>query len=229
MIRAGLFNFSKGELGPELQGRIDVAAYGAAVREARNVVILKYGGLQRRPGTRLVYEIPEPEAGWDDPDSAARLIPFEYSIEQSYSLLFTQAQMRPLAFGGAVLEEELAITAITNAANAQVTVAYHEYEVGDEVFPTGIAGEIGALLNGQVWRVVSVVNANNFTIDADTTGLAAFTAATGGITRPGAPPPPPPPPPVPAPATPPVEPDVYLPGGWTRDGLEAYRRYYLGY
>lgn len=212
MFRHGLNNFSKGEIGPQLYGRVDVAAYNAAVRQARNVVILKYGGLQRRMGSRVVYEIREPEAGWSDPDSAARLFPFEFSIEQTYALLFTQASMRPLALGGAVLEEELAIEGISSAAQAVVTISFHDYAVGDEWFASGIEGEIGDLLNGRVWLIVEIVDGDNFRIDADTSGLDPFTAATGGITRVAAPDPPPPPPVVPPPYEPPPPPEIAPPG-----------------
>jgi len=222
MIRAPLLNFSKGEIAEELHSRVDVPAYNAALRKALNVSIMKYGGVQRRMGLRLAYEIREPEEGWDDPSSTARLVPFEYSIEQSYALLMTQAQMRPLAFGGAVLEDELAITGITSEIDAEITVAFHDYVVGDEIFPTGIEGELGALLNGRVWRVVEVVDANNFRIDADTSGLAAFTAAAGGTARTEAPDPPPAAPSVPSPYVPPAPPPVYDPGGWGDiDGREG--------
>lgn len=224
MFRAGLFNFSKGEIAPELYGRVDVAAYAAAVRKADNVVILKYGGLTRRMGMRVAYELREPELGWDDPDSAARLQGFEYGLDQTYALLFTHAAMHPLAFGGAVLEEDLAITAITNEANAKLTVAFHAYEVGDEIFPTTIDGALGTFLNGRAWLVTAVVDADNFRIDADTSAQAAFSGATGGTTRVGAPPAPPAPPPVPAPAVDPTPPDVYSPGGggWGFDGWEFW-------
>lgn len=213
MFRVGLNNMSKGEIAPQLYGRVDVAAYSAAVRLARNVVILKYGGLQRRMGSRVVYEIREPELGWDDPDSEARLFPFEFSIEQTYALLFTQAAMRPMALGGAVLEEELAITAITNEAEAKITIAFHDYAVGDEWFAFGIEGEIGDLLNGRVWLITEIVDADNFRINASTVGLDAFTAADGGITRVGAPPAPPAPPVVPPPYEPPPPPPVAPPDG----------------
>lgn len=224
MLRAGLFNFSKGELAPQLYGRVDVAAYSAAARMARNVVVLKYGGLQRRMGTRLVYELKEPALGWDDPSSAARLIPFEFSIEQTYVLLMTQAQMRPLALGGAVLEEELAITGITNEATAKITIPYHAYDVGEEIFLKGIAGALGEFLNGRSWTVTAVVDANNFRINADTSALAAFTAAAGGITRTGPPAGPPAPPTVPPVYNDPAPPEVFDPGSynWYRDGWEFF-------
>ena len=213
MFRSGLFNFSKGELAPALHGRVDVAAYNAALRKAENVVILKYGGITRRMGTRVAYELTAPAGGWDVPEAAARLIPFEFSIEQSYALLFTHAAMRPLALGGAVLEEELAIEGVTNAAQAVVTVSNHGYAVGDEWFPTGVAGALGEFLNGRVWKIVAVGDADHFTINANTVGLAAFSGATGGVVRPDPPPPPPPPPPVPPPYIPPDPPEVYNPGG----------------
>lgn len=222
MLRAGLHNFSKGELAPQLYGRVDVAAYSAAARLARNVVVLKYGGLQRRMGTRVVYELKEPGAGWDDPSAAGRLIPFEFSIEQTYVLLMTQAAMRPLALGGAVLEEELAITGITNEATAKITIPYHAYVVDEEIFLKGIAGALGQFLNGRAWTVTAVVDANNFRINANTTGLAAFTAATGGTTRVSAPPGPPTPPTVPPVYNDPAPPEVFDPGSynWPFDGWE---------
>lgn len=228
MIRAGLFNFSKGELGEKLHGRVDVAAYSAAAKLARNVTVLKYGGLARRMGMRLAYELREPDSGdpdvsgWDIPEAAAKLVPFEFSIEQTYALLMTQAQMQPLAFGGAVLEEHLEILGISTAANAIITANYHDYSVGEEVFLTGIDGAMGEYLNGRAWLVTAVGDANNFAIDADTTGLV-FTGATGGTTRVGPPTPPPPPPPVPPPYVPPDPPEVIPPGNWDRDGREGRR------
>lgn len=63
--------------------------------------------------------------------------------------------------------------------NARITAAFHGYTAGNSVYLTGIAGELGALLNGRTWKVVAVIDAANFTIDADTTGLATFTAAEG--------------------------------------------------
>lgn len=224
MFRAGLFNFSKGELAPQLYGRVDVQAYNAAARLARNVVVLKYGGLQRRMGTRLVYELTVPALGWDDPSAAARLVPFEFSIEQTYVLLMTQAAMRPLALGGVVLEEELAITGITNEATAKITIAYHAYVVGEEIFLKGIAGPLGDFLNGRSWKVTAVVDANNFRINADTSALAAFTAATGGTTRVGPPAGPPAPPTVPPVYNHPAPPKVFDPGSynWYRDGWEFH-------
>lgn len=210
-MRIPLNNFAKGEIAPELQARFDVQAYGAAVAEARNVKVKKYGGLEKRPGTRLVAEVLDAEA-------PARLIPFQFSFEQAYALELGQGYMRVAAGGGLVLQEELAITDITNDYPARVTAAFHGYAGGDQAYFTGQEGDFEAL-NGRFFTVMSVIDDDEFTIDFDATALGSFTASTGGITRDAAPTPPPPPPPVPEPVPPPPPP--WTGGGW-RDGLPRY-------
>jgi len=206
MFRAGQPNFSRGEIGPELRGRFDVDAYSAGLEAARNVIVLKYGGLTKRPGTRLVAEI-------IDASEPTRVIPFQFSLTQTYALEMGQGYMAPCALGGRTLEEELEITNITNATFAQLTAAYHGYSVGDLAYVTGVEGELGEYLNGRSWPVYSIVDTDNFTIEANTAALDPFTAATGGITRVGAPPPPPPPPPVPPPPPTPTPPPIGGGGG----------------
>lgn len=192
-------NFSKGEIAPDLYGRFDVDAYSSSARKARNVMVLKYGGLTKRPGTRFVAEV-------RDATEPVRLLPFQFSFEQTYALEMGQGYMRVASGGGMVLNEELAITAITNAAAAQISAAFHGYSVGDEVFLSGIAGDLGDYLNNRFWTVVSVVNDGAFTIAANTVGKGSFTVATGGITRTVEPDPDPVAPVVPPPVSPPDPP-----------------------
>lgn len=205
-FRVGLLNFSKGELAPEMHGRIDVAAYNAGLKRARNVILLKYGGVTMRMGTRLVSPVYD-----DDLDRPVRLLPFSYSIEQTYALEMGQGYMRPAALGGMVLEQELAITAATQADPIVITAAFHGFEPGDDVYITGVSGMTE--LNDRFWRVVAVIDDDSFSIEADGTGFAAFTDATGGITR-DAPPDPPPAPPVVAPPVTPPAPPVIGGGGY---------------
>lgn len=206
-FRAGQPNFSRGELAPELYGRFDVDAYAAGVKEAKNVIVMKYGGLTKRPGTRLVDEV-------IDGAEPARLIPFQFSVTQTYVLELGQGYMSPCATGGRLLEQELVITAITNAASAQVTIPYHGYVVGQRIYLTGVEdGSLADYLNGRFWKVLSVVDENNITIDADTSGLTAFVSSEGGITRTEEPDPPPPPPDVQPPVTPPDPPPAGGGGG----------------
>lgn len=211
-FRSAQANFSKGVLAPHLHGRFDVDAYTAGVRVGNNVLVLKYGGLTKRPGTHLVAEVLD----YSEPN---RLFPFQFSLTQTYALEMGQGYMSPCAMGGRLIETELKITAITNAAAARITAAYHGYSVGNRVYLTGIAGALGSFLNGRVWDVVSVIDANSFTIDADTRTLAAFTSADGGQVRTGPPTPDPTPPVVPDPVPTP-DPPIVAPGGGSKWGVD---------
>ena len=166
-FRAGLHNFSKGILSKELWGRVDIAPYSAGVRQALNVLILKYGGLTKRPGTHMVYEVT---------DGDKRLIPFEGAYGASYVLMMGDGTMRPAALGGMVTEAAKAVTAGTSANPVALTVAGHGYANGDEVFVTGSAGM--EVLNNRVLPV-TVTGANTFTLPVDTTVLAAIDGDDG--------------------------------------------------
>jgi hypothetical protein len=205
-LRTGQPNFSKGELAEDLISRVDVAAYATGLRRARNVMILKYGGVTKRPGTRFVAEA-------YDHDAPVRLAPFQFSLTQTYALEMGQGYMRPAALGGMVIEQKLTIAGITRGAATVIAAAYHAYAVGDQVYFSGIEGTTE--LNGRIGRVTAVGDDSHFTVDIDSTGFGAFTADTGGSTRAGPPPPPPPPPPVPPPPPPPPPPDT---GGGGRGG-----------
>lgn len=203
-LRVGSPNFSKGEIAEELIGRVDVAAYATALRKAVNVTVLKYGGITKRPGTRLVAEVYA--------DTGVRLMPFQFSLTQTYALEMGQGYMRPAALGGMVVEDQLTITAITIGATTTIAAAYHAYAVGDQVYFSGIEGTIE--LNGKIGRVLSVTPDVSFVVSINSTGFTPFTADTGGVTRSAAPAPPPPPPPVPPPPPPPPPPDTGGGGGY---------------
>lgn len=72
------------------------------------------------------------------------------------------------------------ITAITQAASAQVTATAHGFVAGQIVYTTGIVGMTE--LNGQWYMVNSVVNANVFTLAVNTTSYAAY--VSGGTAAP---------------------------------------------
>ena len=212
--RAALLNFSKGEISPALESRFDLSAYQAGMRTALNVKIKRTGGVTKRVGTRFVAEALGP---------LARLIPFQFSNNQAYALEFGQGVMRPFALGGAVLEEGLLVTGITNEAQAVITAAYHGYSLNDPVYLSGIAGRDE--INDRFLRVVEVIDANHFRVNFNSTGAGAFTGSGGGTARTVAPSAPPPPPTVPPPYVPPPEPETgtggtggYTPGGWTGSG-----------
>lgn len=189
-------NFTKGEIAPVLQARIDTNQYAAGAKKIRNFIIQRYGGLSFRPGFRLVAEV-------DDVTKDVRYIPFQYNIEQSYIMALEDERMRLLTGGGVVVEENVGITGISKEIHATVTSPFHGLAVGDRIYLSGIVGMTE--INGQFARVLSVPSDSTYTIDINTITYSTFVSSDGTI-RVGAPPAPPPDPtpPTPPPAPPPA-------------------------
>jgi hypothetical protein len=92
-------NFSTGELDPLLRARVDLEQYNNALAKATNVVIQPQGGLKRRPGSRYLLELPSSAA------DGVRLVPFEFSVVDSYMLVFVNQRM--YIFKGGVLVTDI--------------------------------------------------------------------------------------------------------------------------
>lgn len=200
MARVALPNFSKGEIAPDLYGRIDTSQYSAGLKTARNFMVQRYGGVTFRPGTRFVAKV-------DDPTKPVRLIPFQFSISQSYVMVMGQGSMRPAALGGMVLEQNTKITAATQANPCVLTIPFHGYSDGDRIYLSGIEGMVE--LNGR-FVTVTYIDDDNISIGLDSTNFTAF-VSSDGTENVAAPDPPPADPvvedPVDPPDTPPTTPD----------------------
>ncbi len=203
-LRVDMPTFAGLEIGEELAARIDTAKYRTALRRARNVLGRPSGGVMSRQGFQFVGEL-------YDTTSKARLLPFSFSIEQTYILPLEDETSRVVSNGGYVLEAELIVTGISRAVQAVVTVPDHGYVVGDDIYFSGIEGM--TQINGLYARIVTVNDDDTVTIDLDTTGFDAFTGATGGVAGADQPDPPPvDPPDLPpyVPGPPPVTIDPYV-------------------
>lgn len=88
-------SFSAGEVSPATYARVDLARYYTALKTCRNYHILPEGGAQNRPGTKLVAEVKNSAA-------KTRLIPFQFSVEQTYILEFGNLYIRFISMGGQV-------------------------------------------------------------------------------------------------------------------------------
>ena len=77
-------NFTKGELDPQLVGRIDLQAYYQSVKEATNVVALPQGGLRKRGGFAFLGEAL----------GEGRLEQFSFNVEQNYLFVFTDLRLQ---------------------------------------------------------------------------------------------------------------------------------------
>lgn len=100
--------FAAGELSPALGGRIDWEKYEIGAQRLQNVVVRKEGGVTKAPGTRFIADCGvdgEPAlAGPYDNKGQVRLIPFVFSISQSYVLELTNKRLRVLTAEGLVLK-----------------------------------------------------------------------------------------------------------------------------
>ncbi|WP_338799552.1 hypothetical protein V9K81_08830 [Pseudomonas monteilii] len=89
-------SFSAGEVAPATYARVDLARYYTALKTCRNFVVLPEGGAQNRAGTRFITEV-------KDSNARTRLIPFQFSTEQTYILEFGNLYIRFISMGGQVV------------------------------------------------------------------------------------------------------------------------------
>ena len=80
-------NFTSGELDPLVRARVDIESYNNSLEVAKNVICQPQGGVTRRPGTKFINELT------GTPASGVRLVAFEFSVDDSYMLCFTNDKM----------------------------------------------------------------------------------------------------------------------------------------
>ena len=112
-------NFSTGELDPLLRSRVDQEFYNNALAKATNVLIQPQGGIRRRPGTKHILELPNTSTA--SAGNGVRLVPFQFSVTDSYMLCFTHQRMYVIKNGAVVTNINasgnpyLAISSITSS------------------------------------------------------------------------------------------------------------------
>jgi len=105
-------SFARGEVGPELAARTDLAAYQTGLAKCINFIVSPYGGVMNRPGTMFLDQTPGNEA--------ARLIRFKFNFSDTYCLEFTHLKLRLYRSGGLVTQytrDELAALNYTQSAD----------------------------------------------------------------------------------------------------------------
>ena len=112
-------NFTSGELDPKLRARIDLQQYYNGLETAQNIVVQPQGGIARRDGTRFITELPA-SAG-----DAVRMVHFEFSVDDSYMLIFVDERMY-------VFKDGALITDINGSGNDYLTVT----KITDAIIPT---------------------------------------------------------------------------------------------
>lgn len=91
-------NFTTGELDPKLRARIDLSQYYNGLQTADNVSIQPQGGLTRRDGSLFVSELPA------DTADGVKMVAFEFSVNDSYMLVFTDQKMHVFKDGALITD-----------------------------------------------------------------------------------------------------------------------------
>lgn len=162
-------NFTAGELSPLVDARTQFNRYfnGSAILE--NFVALPQGPAFRRKGFKFVAET-------KDATETSRLIPFEFSTTQTYSIELGEGYLRFFSAQGRVLEDATTITGATQANPVVITDTGHPYLDGDLIVIKDVVGMTE--LNDKEY-IVANKTANTYEL----TGIdgTAFTAyASGG-------------------------------------------------
>lgn len=89
-------SFTGGVLSPALHARVDLAKYGTGLKVGKNLFIHPHGGVSNRAGTEFIARVKTSA-------NRTRLIPFQFSDDQSYALEFGNEYMRVYRDGGVVL------------------------------------------------------------------------------------------------------------------------------
>jgi len=172
-VSTALTNFTGGQLSDRMEGRTDFQKYFSGCKTLENFIVQPHGSVTRRPGTTFAAEVKTSSL-------KTRLIPFEFSTEQSYALEFGNNYIRFYKDNGAVLEANKTITAITKANPGVVTSTAHGFSNGDTVVITGVVGM--TQVNGKRFKVASVT-ANTFAlqdIDGVNVNTTSYTTYTSG-------------------------------------------------
>jgi hypothetical protein len=111
-----------GELGPALDGRMDLAKYSQGARLSENFLHLVQGPAQRRGGLRFVEEV-------KDSDDRCWLVEFEFSATQAFTLEFGDEYVRFYTNRGRLL-----------VSGVDAYDAGTDYVVGDLVLVAGSGG-----------------------------------------------------------------------------------------
>lgn len=130
-----LRSFAGGEITPELTGRLDLSKYQTGLALARNFITLPHGPATRRPGFEFIGET-------RDSTRKVRLIPFQFSADQSAVVELGHQYVQFYVNGGALLGEyKVTVTGI--AGNAVTVLTPDLFFDGDDV-----------LMGGRFYRIV---------------------------------------------------------------------------
>jgi len=166
-------SFATGKISKNVYGRKDLARRYSGLAECENFVSTQQGPLVRRPGTRFVAQA-------KDATTIKRMIPFQYSTDQTYQLEFGHRYIRFYKNREQIMDDGSLKSAGTSSTPFEIETPYNEYSSGTANVINGTSSTSPANIGitGFAWGDTA---SGGLIPD----GIARFTlassAATGGI------------------------------------------------
>ena len=164
-------SFNAGELSEYMAGRTDINKYHNGCSKLINATVLPHGGAVKRSGTEYIGKSP----------NKAKLIPFEFSVDDALVLEFSNLLIRFYKDGDRVYEDDIEIASTTEDDPVEVTTdAAHGLTTGEWVYIEDV--DTATSLNDKIYQV-TVIDADEFSLqdtegnDIDGTGIGVGGAA----------------------------------------------------
>jgi hypothetical protein len=181
--------FAAGEISPSASARTDIARYFTGLKLCRNFMVMPYGGVRNRPGTKFVCEV-------KDSTKLCRLIPFQFNDVQTYVLQFGDQNVRVIKDGGQVLDSIVQFlkngTFDTDIANWTTLSGAPAWDAGRIRLVSLVAGacrvtqQITGLIVGVRYTYTFTITANgSFQVGTASGTGDLVSLALGGVTRTG--------------------------------------------
>lgn len=150
-----------GEISPLLDIRADLSKFANAYSLLQDFYVMSEGALDSRAGSRYIAPLV-------DNQDIGRCIPFQHSVDDTYSLIFTNLKLHFVRNGGMVLESNKTILSATQANPCVFEVAAHGYSNGDLVYVT-IPDGMTELHNG--FFTVAAATTDTFELSGEVSSL----------------------------------------------------------
>jgi len=165
-------SYNAGELSEYMAGRTDVAKYYNGASKMINATVLPHGGAVRRTGTEFIGKAP----------NKCKLFPFEFSVDDTMMLEFSNLLIRFYKDGDRVYEDAIDILSTTEDDPVEVTTdGSHGFSTGEWVLIEDVG--TATSLNDKIYRV-TVIDADEFSLqdtegnDIDGTGIGVGSGGT---------------------------------------------------
>lgn len=168
-------DFSGGELGDFVHGRVDSNRYASGVALSQNWVPTLQGPIFNRSGSRFVARV-------KDSTVPVRVLRFEFSTLQAYAIVLDPTCARFCRNEALITFAGKVITAATQANPVQITSTAHGFVNGDRVQVQNVNGM--TQLNNREFRVTGVTT-NTFQIQDGQTGVGVDGTLFGAYTSGG--------------------------------------------